>query len=724
MTALDQPTPSTLPWRTRLEAEPPVLFASRLAEREGNSKKPIYQIHKWWARRLGSVFRSILLAATTGHRKRAPEELSFYGKNEFSDFVVLDPFVGGGTSVVEAAKCGASVIGVDIDPVACFITAKELGLWDESKLREAFREVEAKVKADALSWYRTTLPGGRNGTLIYAFWVDVVTCPTCRVSYDGHPHYQLFRNKRKRSQTVACAHCGSVADVPLAWKTFACSTCSKRTAIEDGPIGGGKFCCPGCGEKTVLRTLTSTGTKIPQRLFAVEVLVDGTEERVFKQADDADKALFDRALKEWDARKSDDTFVPTELIPAENRDDARPISYGYRSYNELFNARQLLCLSSIAKAISEVEDVQARELLAVAFSDCLAANNMFCFFAFDYRKLTPLFGLHAYTKVSRPVENNVWGVDFGRGTFSKCFEKLVRGKRYAQDPYEYRYCKAGTPERVATGERISHELVADPAAGTRAGGRFAALLNRSSEDLAPVADRTVDLILTDPPYYNNLPYSELSDFYHVWLRRLKLPGYPGNDRAHTPLAESLYVRNERNVPAEHQRYCDGLAKALGECERVLKDNGLLVFTFHHNEPAAWAALASAVITAGFKVTNAFPVRSEGQSRFHSYEGSLKWDVVFCCRKRTAGDSRGRGAMFDGRAVAPIVRRTRARLTKWSTKLHRNGLDFSAADAKSVGYGLICMYLSRRLDGEADVASAFDAVVQHAGSQRQNKTHRK
>jgi putative DNA methylase len=201
--------PRALPRLSRLEVNPPVAFASRLAEREGNSKKPIYQMHKWWARRLGSVFRSILLAATTQHRSREAEELTFYEKNDFGGFVVLDPFVGGGTSVVEAAKCGASVIGVDIDPVACFITAKELGRWDEARLRKAFEEVERKVRDNVLAWYRTTLPDGRKGTLIYAFWVDVITCPHCKNHFDGHPHYQLFRSRTNKKQTVACETCRS-----------------------------------------------------------------------------------------------------------------------------------------------------------------------------------------------------------------------------------------------------------------------------------------------------------------------------------------------------------------------------------------------------------------------------------------------------------------------------------------------------------------------------------
>ena len=153
---------------------------------------------------------------------------------------------------------------------------------------------------------------------------------------------------------------------------------------------------------------------------------------------------------------------------------------------------------------------------------------MFCFYAFDYGKLTPLFGLHAYAKVSRPVENNVWGTELGRGSFSKCFYKMLEGKRYAVKPFEYVYSQDGRPDRVFSGEGISCNLYRRSLPASSDVESSALILNRSSEDLSPIATESIDLILSDPPYYDNLAYSELSDFYHVWLKLLKLDSYPGN----------------------------------------------------------------------------------------------------------------------------------------------------------------------------------------------------
>src|SRR5712692_9367247 len=147
MRTSNNPGERWLPSPSAIEVDPPAVFASRLALREGNNKKPIYQIHKWWARRLGPVFRAVLLSATSSPvDSRKLRTGGFYRKHSLAGLVLMDPFVGGGTSVLEAAKLGAKVIGVDIDPVACFVTAKELERIDEGHLLAAFHFVEARVK--------------------------------------------------------------------------------------------------------------------------------------------------------------------------------------------------------------------------------------------------------------------------------------------------------------------------------------------------------------------------------------------------------------------------------------------------------------------------------------------------------------------------------------------------------------------------------------------------
>ena len=135
-----------VPAVTLLESDLDVAQVSQLALREGNSKKPIYQLHKWWARRQGSVFRWLLLAATTP-AGRGEEELwrQFYSSPDLGRLEVLDPFMGGGTNVVEALKLGARITGVDIDPVAWLVVSSEVAECDEADVKRHLACLEESV---------------------------------------------------------------------------------------------------------------------------------------------------------------------------------------------------------------------------------------------------------------------------------------------------------------------------------------------------------------------------------------------------------------------------------------------------------------------------------------------------------------------------------------------------------------------------------------------------
>jgi adenine-specific DNA methylase len=427
--------------------------------------------------------------------------------------------------------------------------------------------------------------------------------------------------------------------------------------------------------------------------------VDGTQERIFKKADDDDLALYLRAKRAWTKRRKTDPVVPRELIPLKDRDDPRPIVYGYKRYADLFNSRQLLSLSLLGEAISQVRDPRAREFVATAFSDCLAANNMFCLFAFDYDKLTPLFGLHAYRRVSRPVENNVWGVEYGRGSFLKCFRKLLRAKKYSSRPYENSY--RSSRRKVFTGETMER-VVNWKLSPRRNGLPYASILNQSAENLRGVKSESVDMILTDPPYYDNLPYSELSDFFHVWLRRMRLKSYP-SARRHSPLSESLYVRRDhpKRRSKDHTNFVRRLSLAFSECRRVLKSSGMMIFTFHHNNPAAWVAVANALLASGFVVTNAFPVLSEGHSQFHSADGNLKWDFVLVCRKRAIRRS---GSKARGSNVLLLAQRD---ALMWRRKLRKAGFSLSEADLRSLWRGFIVARLTRGRTRKIDLEGSLE-----------------
>ena len=689
---------SQVPSLAQVEVGLPVEELFDLASREGNSKKPIYELHKWWARRLGHVFRFLLLAATTPAKpNRNQTDWSgllgqFYSRNDLATFTVLDPFMGGGTSVVEALKCGARVIGVDVDPMAWFITKKEVEPFDEIALKRALREVATAVEDDLRSLYQMKGPEGATYETVNVFWVARIQCGQCRRKFDAHPHYRLSYTTKERRQVVFCRSCGIVHDIALRYKSFPCKRCGTVTDVAGGTVRAGKYTCPHCENTLPIQTAVSEGTPLPKRMFAVEYTVKGEVNkygkpvRRFRAATAADRKGYRKAAALLRSERSK-LWYPQSMIFCEGRSDSRPISHGYSRYDQLFNDRQLYCLARIYDAILHIKDQLAQEYLMLAFSDCLASNNQLVSYAFGYQKTTPLFAIHAFRVPQRPVEGNVWGnPHFGRGSFSRCVKKLIAGKLYALNPYEYRY-SSDMVEQVFTGESISTEVVSSPHEWLNSPTSRACLIRRSSIDLSCIPSRSVDVVLTDPPFYNNLPYSELSDFYYQWLRNYldgRLKGAP----LATPISESLFV-SHRTLD-QHERYVLGLRKAFSECHRVLKSNGLLVFTFHHKDPAAWQALATALSCAEFWVTGICPVRAEGVSGFHSYEGTPKWDAVISCRVDVP-----RALFVQGE---PLQDSILAEERRWTERLKKSKIIWSHADRASYAFSLALAHIvNKRLD---------------------------
>jgi putative DNA methylase len=624
--------------KTRIEGDVPIESLYELAMREGNSKKPVYEMHKWWARRLGSVFRLLLLLATAPEEQTDEEVWTrFYGGDDLSHLRLLDPFMGGGTSMIEAAKLRFQTAGVDIDPVAWFITRQEMSPCDVEVVEEAFARLESSEEAGRIRWlYQTTVPeqpDGRETDVIYNFWVDVLTCPNCGSTFEAHNHYKLLYHAKKPFQTVFCKVCHHTATLDASQHTLRCQHCAEVTEIERGPIERGNYTCPTCNHRGRIVDLPKPGFPLLKKWFAIEYLEPVNQRKAFKTPDAHDLERYSQAELLLASSLATLPF-PRREIPLLGREDLRPTTHGYAFYSQLFNARQLLALGWLLEWISAIASPEIRDYFVLAFSDALAANNMLCSFAYGYDKLTPLFGLHAYNMITRPIENNVWGTVFGRGSFVRCLKKVIEGKRYCCFPYESRYDRTGGKlEKVFVPSPISSRLVTTGEAWyQRSQEPNCLLLNHSSESLKEIHDGTVHLILTDPPYYNNLSYSELSDFYYAWTQPFLEQAGAAWSAQTTPYNEALFVRQRTDSGQSIETFVTGLCSIFKESFRVLDDKGLFIFTYHHLDTAAWVPLAQALLDARFVVTNVFPVRSEGRSKFHSTEGTAKWDAVFVCRK--------------------------------------------------------------------------------------------
>lgn len=598
-----------------IERNLPIKLISDVAIREGNSKKPVYTIHKWWARRLGSVVRSLLIGASLPYDASDEEFWKHYYTKNSLDITVLDPFMGGGTTLVESKKMGARTIGVDIDPLACFITKKELEHLDYNLDIELDR-LEKAVGKKIYEMYVTIVEGIKY-PIINAFWVYELQCPACNLNIQTHPHYKLNYDKKKKD--VFCKHCGKIHVVANDIKDFVCDACQTVTEIDKGVYNRGYCICPNCSEKFEFARIVAENKRY--KLFALEYESNG--QRYFKKATIEDVDLFNEA--EMQCQKTiHKYFVPQGIIPTEKRTDARPISHGYLHYRDLFNSRQLLSLAMLFEEIIKIENNNLREWFLIAFSDCLASNNMLCNYAYGYRKLTPLFGIHAYTVPVRPVENNVWGAPtYGRGSFRKCLKKVMKAKEYCNEVYESNY-SSGTLQKAVTGEKILSVVTNENNVfNTQLADSL--IINRSSEHLDEVLDDSVDLVLTDPPYYDNLHYSELADFYYQWIKDQI------SDNRQNPLSHSLYVHDDSDET--HINYETKLTNIFKQCYSKLKTNGMMIFSYHHNKELAWLAMGKAIKEASFEITNVIPIRSEGNSGYHTNENSIKWDSIIVMRKK-------------------------------------------------------------------------------------------
>jgi len=602
---------------------------AELAMREGQSTNPLFRVHRWFARRLSVQFRSLLAALTLSPGEANHFWDKFYGDIDLSGCTVLDPFVGGGTSLIESAQCGASVVGYDIDPVASSIArfGLDIGHWDRLPL--ATEELVNAVSRRILPLHRTEVEPGREATVLHHFWVERRICHECELEFDLHPHHQLAYDVRKKRQWVFCGACGEVHELDIDRKQLRCD-CGERTTIHSGPLVEGAVRCPKCRSVEELSARGRRTSKPPLwRLFAQEYIEGAGKKptRHFKKATDKDRVIYARAASALNRlERNGHGLAPERAIPVEGRSDARPLIHGFTRYRELFNARQLLHLTILGRAVSEFEDPCERRLFGVAFSEHLTSNCMYAAYAFGYRRLSPLFSIHGYRHITRPVELNPWLDGIGRGTFPNALNKIRRAIQFSKSPSQL---------GLDSGRDWDAVRAADAAARSKGGGQkngqTRSIRTGSSADLSALADGSVDLVLTDPPYFDNLSYSELSDFYLSWHQALGIADPPYDDPAiSAPLRENLALSDRSEVSIE--TFAVTLTSIFRECRRVLSPDGVCVFTFHHTSSRAWEALGRAIASSGLRVSAVVPSRGEGQGGLHTQDGTIKWDAVLVCRK--------------------------------------------------------------------------------------------
>jgi adenine-specific DNA methylase len=391
----------------------------------------------------------------------------------------------------------------------------------------------------------------------------------------------------------------------------------------------------GCGhEGDILDAVTGATGPPGHRMTCLVPRCDDCG-RGFKAPDAHDLRRYAR-LEARAARVIDDLAVPRGEIPA-GRNTNQMRRYGYLRWNEMFNARQLLGLDLLVRAVRDIDDPAARDTLALHLSSTLEFHSMFATSkGLGTGAIRQVFSHHAFIPAKAPLEAHLWGVGTASGGSSGGFASLYGTRVKAA----LRWKAAPQESTIVDGKRVratveGEKLAARPASTfdqLTDDSADVLLLNQSSSGLPELPDASVDLCVTDPPYADNVMYAELSDYFYVWLRQL-LPDHPS-------FQVELVDDTQEAVKNPHRgRDGDAYAQLLGgvftEVARVLKDDGRMAFTFHHANQGAWHHLQAALVAAGFVVERWWPVFAEMESAVQllgkEHNGHL--DIVFVCAKR-------------------------------------------------------------------------------------------
>jgi len=650
-----------------------ISFVAGLALREKQIQqnyRPIIAVHKWFARRPGTLFRALVLSEF-GEK---PVEEAFFTANTFSGKRIADPFMGGGTPLIEANRVGCDVDGFDINPMAAWIVREEIEHLDLKDYAAASNELLRKLRQMLQSLYMTDCPlyGDKEVPVKYWLWVKEIDCEVCGAGVALFPGYLLAEDVRHPKNVLVCATCGELNEVDNPLKPGACKECRAPLTLN-GAARRGRCPCPKCKHENVYPR--PKGGSPRHRLFAIEYYnahrKDGHKGRFFKKPDKKDLERYHRAEALW--AQITPRYVPDQIIlPGDETD--RLHRWGYDRYRDLFNTRQLLGLELSAEHIAALEDKRVRHALATNLSDLLRYQNMLCRYDTMALKSLDIFSVHGFPVGLVQCESNFLGIQNGNGIgvgsggWSNIIDKYMKAKRYCDEPFEVR--RGDTSKKQI---RIEGEWI-----GERLNGHKMRTVNIhcASSTAVRLKPASFDAVFTDPPYFGNVQYGELMDFCYVWLQRLVGKESEGFDRASTRAQQELTGNITQGRDLEH--FTEGLSAVYANMAKGLKPGCPLVFTYHHNSLDAYSAIGVAILDAGFVCSATLPCPAEMGGSIHIHgTGSSIVDTVFVCREKGTQFPRN---LFQGAVdMTPIVLEDCEQLTK-------AGMKPTAGDVRCITYG--------------------------------------
>jgi adenine-specific DNA methylase len=560
----------------------------------------------------------------------------------------LDPFAGGGAIPLEMARLGCRPIANDYSPVAYLIlrgTCELPALYGKPGARvveheEMGRKIErretvANVLAhDVQKWALWILerakarighfypPGADGRTVVGYVWARTVPCAntSCRAAIPMVRTLLLCDKEDKRiALTMAVDRTSKTA-------AFGIAKGADVRETEGTMLKGGSVRCPFHEDRqvTLVKEVRAAGLagRLGERMAAV--IVEGKDGKDYRAVEDLDLAAFAQAAA-LDYERPAEAILPEITTRGEDQDDLtnstgiRVHLYGFETWGSLFNPRQLVAMQTFVSCLHEALGAMESE-----FPDQ------------DYRKAVALYlGLWVSRNAMRMTTVGRWHVTE---------EKLEQPFDGAKLPFKCDYPEANPFSSVSGGFENQLDLMVRVLNRESAVPSPAHVLRGDAASLA-VPDRSVNAVITDPPYFDEAAYADLSDFFYVWLKRgigevfpdiLSLP--------QTPKTEEATVMKHRHGGSEEvaDRHFSGkLAAAFSEAKRACIPDGVHSIVFAHQDTKAWTSLVRSLFAAGLSIDATWPVEMEMKNRTRGLNSAaLETSITVVCRPRVMGSAAG------------------------------------------------------------------------------------
>ena len=579
--------------------------------------------------------------------------------------LVVDPFDGGGSIPLEALRLGCEAFASDLNPVACLIL--KVMLEDIPRhgpgLAEELRRVGGEIKRQAERELADLYPKDADGATPIAYlWARTVRCeaPNCGAEIPLMRSFWLCKKaKRKRALRHRVERCeGAAPSVE-----FEVVEPQVDREVRGGTVARARATCLCCGvvlppERVRAQLAAQRGGADVvfdaegrrtggARMTAVVTLRPGETGRHYRLPTDADYAAVRKAqervaqvLEEWERGGRQGLCpVPDEPTPAGGGSGAgRAFSvqrYGMMQWGDLFTARQKVALVALGRLVSKSPEPLGL-LLAIAANRTADGSASVSSWLASGEEVK-----HVFARQALPI---VW--DFGESN-------------YIADASRSWASATNSVAKVVEGS--SRELISGQVQQADAADH-------------PLPDQATSVWFTDPPYYDAIPYSDLSDFFLVWLKRT----LPDNPLLCDPfdLANPLSPKTAEAVqdetkkvdgrPKDREWFEETMAKAFAEGRRILNEEGIGSVVFAHKTTEGWEALLSGMIRGGWTITGSWPIATERASRLRARDSAaLATSVHLICRPRPEDAPIG--------DWADVLRELPTRVAEWIDRLQAEGI---------------------------------------------------